>query len=211
MQGLLFYLSFCPPSLSFSLFPFRYIDPFSRPFSPSCIPSSPEVAGMRANCTLQLLSRQRPCLLSFFLFSSFFPFFSFSLSCPLVATSRPDSTVYRTSRCTVYVRTLARGASSSVRGRKIIDLAADLAALDDLPPSHRWLFAPIARYVKTETLQVSSLRTAPSVMLRDNIEQSFATAGHKKKMRLFLRRARNVTIKSYAYLMPTGYDSVLVC
>lgn len=81
------------------------------------------------------------------------PFFSFSFSCPLVATSRPDSTT--ASRCT-YVRTLARGASSSVRGRKIIDLAADLAALDDLSPSlfPWWLFTPIVRYVKTEMLQV---------------------------------------------------------
>lgn len=51
-----------------------------------------------------------------------------------------------------YLRTLARGASSSVRGGKIIDLAADLAALDDLSPSlfPRWLFTPIVRYVKTE-------------------------------------------------------------
>lgn len=90
-------------------------------------------------------------------------FSSLALSPPLpsslslfLALSSPPVEARLHDCISMYVRTLARGASSSVRGRKIIDLAADLAALDDLSPSlfPRWLFTPIVRYVKTEMLQV---------------------------------------------------------
>jgi len=72
------------------------------------------------------------------------------------------------------VRTLARDLSSSVRGRKIIDLAADLAALDLLPSIFlRWLFALIVRYMKTETFKVMLHCSIDSIMLHDYIEQLF--------------------------------------
>lgn len=121
---------------------------FSHPsILDSVSPSSLEVAGMRVNCTLQLLSRQRPCLLYLSFELSSLPYLSLclfprslsvSLPCPLTAVSRPDFTTGSWYTC---VRTLARGASSSVRGRKIIDLAADLAAIDD--PSGAHLLRPL--------------------------------------------------------------------